>query len=179
MRGRLMEEALELDNRRKIFRFISENPGTYFREIQSGLELATGVLEYHLGYLVKKNLLSTEKDGKKRRYFVSQEIPHPDKRALGLMRQKTPRRITIHALLNPNCSFQDLLKEFSISKSTLSFHLKKLERADILESVKKGRRKFYRIADPEETARILISYRSSFLDSVVDSFADVWLEVGK
>lgn len=174
-----MEEALELDNRRKIFRFVSENPGTYFREIQSNLELATGVLEYHLGYLVKKKLLSTEKDGKKVRYFVSQEVPHPDKRALGLMRQKTPRRITVHALLNPNCSFQDLLSEFGISKSTLSFHLKKLERAEILGSTRKGRKKFYRVADPDETARILISYKSSFVDSVVDSFADVWLEVGR
>ncbi|MEE9223890.1 MAG: ArsR family transcriptional regulator [Thermoplasmata archaeon] len=174
-----MEEALELDNRRKIFRFVSENPGAYFREIQSNLELATGVMEYHLAYLVKKRLLSTEKDGKKVRYFVSQEIPHTDKRTLGLMRQKTPRRITVHALLNPNCSFQDLLSEFGISKSTLSFHLKKLERADILESTKKGRQKFYRVADPDETARILISYKSSFVDSVVDSFADVWLEVGR
>ncbi len=118
-----MEEALELENRRKIFRFVSDNPGAYFREIQKGLELATGVLEYHLGYLLGKNLLSTEMDGKKRRYFVSQEIPHLDKKTLGLMRQKTPRRIAIHALLNPNCSFQDLLNEFEISKSTLSFHL--------------------------------------------------------
>jgi predicted transcriptional regulator len=174
-----MEEALELDNRRKIFRFISENPGAYFREVQSGLEMATGVLEYHLGYLVKKKLLSTEKDGKKRRYFVSQEVPHPDKRILGLMRQRTPRRITVHALLNPNCSFQDLLNEFEISKSTLSFHLRKLEMADILESTKKGRKKFYRVLDPDGTARILISYKSSFVDSVVDSFADVWLEVSR
>jgi len=174
-----MEEALELENRRKIFRLISEKPGAYFREIQSELGLATGVLEYHLGYLVKKKLLSSEMDGKKRRYFVSKEIPHLDKRTLGLMRQKIPRRITVHALLNPNCSFQELLGEFDISKSTLSFHLKKLENAEILESVKKGRKKFYRVLDPDEIARILISYRSSFLDSVVDSFADVWLEVGR
>lgn len=174
-----MEEALELENRRNIFRFVSDNPGAYFREIQKGLELATGVLEYHLGYLVKEKLLSTEKEGKKRRYFVSQDVPHPDKRTLGLMRQKTPRRIAIYALLNPNCSFQDLLGEFTISKSTLSFHLKKLLRARILESTKKGRKKFYRVVDPDETARILISYKSSFVDSVVDSFADVWLEVGK
>ncbi len=174
-----MEEALELENRRRIFGFVSGNPGAYFREIQKALKLATGVVEYHLGYLVRRRLLSTEKDGKKRRYYVSEEIPHPDKKTLGLMRQKTPRRITIHALLNPDCSFQDILSEFEISKSTLSFHLRKLIRAGILESVKKGRKRSYRVKDPDETARILISYRSSFIDSVVDSFADVWLEVGR
>ncbi len=174
-----MEEALELENRRKIFRFVSENPGAYFREIKNELGLAIGVLEYHLGYLVKKKLLSTEMVGKKRRYFVSEEVPYLDKRTLGLMRQKMPRRITIFALLNPSCSFQDLVDEFPISKSTLSFHLKKLVKAKILEPVKKGRRRFYRVLDPEETARVLISYKSSFVDSVVDSFADVWLEVGK
>lgn len=174
-----MEEALELENRRKIFRYVSRYPGTYFREIQKDVGLATGVLEYHLGYLVKKGLLSTETDRKRRRYFVSQEIPHPDKRIIGLMRQKMPRRIVIHAMLNPECSFQDLRKEFEIAKSTLSFHLAKLEEGGILESFRKGRKKFYRVADPEETARILISYKSSFLDSVLDSFAEVWLEVGK
>lgn len=174
-----MEEALELDNRRKIFRFISQNPGAYFREIQKELGLGTGVLEYHLSYLVKKDLLSTEMVGKKRRYFVSDEIPHPDKKTIGLMRQKVLRRIVIHTIMNPNCSFQDLKKEFEISKSTLSFHLRKLEDAEIVESFKKGREKFYKVVDPEETARILISYKSSFLDKVVDSFAEVWLEVGR
>lgn len=174
-----MEEALELENRRMIFRYISRYPGSYFREIQKKVGLATGVLEYHLNYLVKKGLLSTETERKKKRYFVSQEIPHLDKRTIGLMRQRIPRRITIHTLLNPDCSFQDLRKEFEVAKSTLSFHLRKLEDAGILASLKKGRKKFYRVADPEETARILISYKSSFLDAVLDSFAEVWLEVGK
>ncbi|UCD91688.1 MAG: helix-turn-helix domain-containing protein [Methanobacteriota archaeon] len=162
-----------------IFRYISRYPGSYFREIQKGVDLATGVLEYHLNYRVKKGLLSTETERKRKRYYVSEEIPHPDKRTIGLMRQKMPRRITIHAMLNPDCSFQDLRKEFEIAKSTLSFHLKKLEDAGILVSYLEGRKKFYKVADPEETARILISYKSSFLDAVLDSFAEVWLEVGK
>ncbi|MFQ6059815.1 MAG: winged helix-turn-helix transcriptional regulator [Thermoplasmata archaeon] len=170
---------MELENRRKIFSFVSKNPGAYFREIQKELGLGTGVLEYHLGYLIKKKLLSFEVIGRRKRYYVSKEIPHPDKRTIALMRQKILRRIVMHTILNPNCSFGDLRKEFGISKSTLSFHLKKLEDAEIVESFKRGREKFFRVTNPEETARILISYKSSFLDSVVDSFAEVWLEVGK
>lgn len=172
-----MEEALELRNRRKIFEIVSRFPGAYLREIQKEAGLETGVLEYHLEYLVKKGILSSEIDGRYRRYFVSEEVHYLDRKILGLLRQRIPRGIVMHLLLNPSCRFQELLKKFHISKSTLSFHLKKLTRAGILDEETVGREKCYNVSDAEKVSRILITYKSSFLDDAVDRFAEVWMEL--
>lgn len=176
-----MEEdgVLELENRRRIFQLVSKYPGMYLREIEKELGLSIGVLEYHLTYLEKKEILSVEREGHRKRYFVRKDISWGDKPTLSLMRQETPRRIVVHLMLHPNASFQDVLAQFKISKSTLSFHLKKLTDAGIVLADKKGRESFYTIKDTDNLARILLTYKASFLDSVVDSFAEIWEQIGK
>lgn len=172
-----MREALELENRRKIYQYISSFPGVYLREIQKALGLPIGVLEYHLTYLEKKGILSTVVEKYRKRYFVKEEIRHGDKGVISLLRQKTPRRIVIHTLLHPKASFKELLRETRLSKSTLSFHLKKLVDGNVLEQEKKGRENIYVVREQEQIARILITYKSSFIDDVVDRFVEIWLQV--
>ena len=172
-----MREALDLENRKRIYDCVSRYPGTYLREIQKNLEMEMGVLEYHLNYLERKGLLSSEMDGRLRRFYVSEEVSFLDRRLLGLMRQRIPRKIAIRALLESRVSFDDLRSELGISKSTLSFHLGKMRSLGILQERKERRKTFYSIGDEDEVARILITYKSSFLDDLVDRFAEVWMEL--
>ncbi len=173
-----MEEGvLELENRRKIYQLISKYPGMYLREIEKELGLAVGVLEYHLSYLVKKEILSTEIDGNRVRYFVMEDVSFGDKAVISLLRQKTPRRIVVHLMLNPGCNFGEVQEQFKISKSTLSFHMKKLTDASVVNATKEGRTTSYEVNDPDTIGRIILTYKASFLDSVVDRFADIWLEM--
>lgn len=149
----------------------------YLREIEKELGLAVGVLDYHLNYLTREGLLSTEEEGNKIRYFVAEDISYGDKAVIALLRQKVPRRIVVHLMLNPDIHFKDVQEQFQISKSTLSFHMKKLTEAGVVTATKEGRSISYRVEDPEMVARILLTYKASFLDSVVDRFAETWLEV--
>ena len=57
--------------------------------------------------------------------------------------------------------------------------MKKLTEANIVGSEKEGRSSFYSVLDPENTARVILTYKASFLDSVVDRFAEVWGDMGK
>ena len=171
------EEVLELENRRRIYQLISKYPGMYLREMEKELDLAVGVLEYHLNYLVKKEMLSTEEEGNKIRYFVSGDISYGDKTIIALLRQKVPRRIVVYLMLDPDINFKDVQEQFQISKSTLSFHMKKLTEAGVVTATKEGRTTSYRVDDQEMIARILLTYKASFLDSVVDRFAEVWLDL--
>ncbi|MFQ5910178.1 MAG: winged helix-turn-helix transcriptional regulator [Thermoplasmata archaeon] len=172
-----MKEALDLENRKRIFDYVSRYPGTYLREILKELELEMGVLEYHLNYLEKKGLLSSEMDGRLRRFYVREKVAFLDRRLLGLMRQRIPRMIAIRALLESGVSFESLKDELEVSKSTLSFHLKKMRNLGILRERREGRRSIYSISQEDEVARILITYKSSFLDDLVDRFAEVWMEL--
>lgn len=171
------EEILELENRRKIYQLISKYPGMYLREMEKELGLAVGVLDYHLSYMVKNEILSVEEEGNKIRYFVREDISYGDKITIGLLRQKVPRRIVLHLMLNPGIKFKDVLEQFEISKSTLSFHMKKLVDGGIVDAVREGRETSYTVNDPEGIARVILTYKSSFLDTVVDRFAETWLEM--
>lgn len=171
------EKALELENRRNIYQYILKYPGTYLREMQKGLGMQVGVLEYHLNYLEKKEIISSQMDGYRKRYYSREEISHSDKGIIALLRQKVPRRVVVHLMLNPGASFQEVLGEFKISKSTLSFHLKKLVQNSVIEEKKEGRTKIYKVVDEERTARIIITYKASFVDDVVDRFVEAWLEL--
>ena len=172
-----MKDALELDTRRKIFQHVSKKPGAHLRSMEGDLNLAVGQLEYHLSYLIKAGLLSIEDDGFRKGYFVSSEISHSDKPVISILRQKVPRRIIIFILLNPGCSFQELTKEFGVSKSTMSFHLKKLVTNNILVKEKSGRQNVFKVSDPDYLAKLILTYKESFVDRVVDRFASAWVEL--
>src|SRR5437763_5932468 len=136
-----------------------------------------GTLEYHLHYLVKAGLLTIRQDPRYTRYFATGELSRQEKDVLAVLRQKVPRQIAAHLLLEPGSSHGRLLTKFALSASTLSFHLKKLVRAEIAKQEKSGRENLYRVLDPELVARVLIQHRATFFDDVVDRFADVWMSL--
>lgn len=171
------DELLELDTRRDIFEHIKEYPGSYLRKMQDELDLSTGQLEYHLNHLNKKGLVSREEVGNKKRYFVNEDVDYPDREILSFLRQKVPRKVLLRLTEEGEMGFSSLQECVDISKSTLSFHLKKLKENDIIEARKEGRRKIYSCVDREKIAQVLITYKSSFIDEAVDSFVDTWTEL--
>ena len=147
------------------------------REIGRELDIPMGTLEYHLHFLVKANLLTTRTDARYTRYFATGELSRREKDVLAVLRQKVPRQIAAHLLLEPGSSHGQLLTKFALSASTLSFHLKKLVTAGIVSQEKSGRENLYRVVEPELVARVLIQHKESFFDDVVDRFAGVWLSL--
>lgn len=169
------EQALELETRRRIFRHLQAKPGAHMREIGRELTMPMGTLEYHLHYLVKAGLLSIREDGRYVRYFTVGEMGRREKDVLAVLRQEVPRRIATHLLVNPGANHGQILAQFQLSASTLSFHLKKLLVSEIARQEKQGRENRYWIVEPELVGKVLVAYRESFLDDVVDRFAEVWL----
>jgi DNA-binding transcriptional ArsR family regulator len=63
----------------------------------------------------------------------------------------------------------------NVSPSTVTWHLKKMEKNNIIESRKDGRKTFYTIViDTEEIINLLLMYQESFLDSLVDRVIEMW-----
>lgn len=172
-----MEDPLELETRRRIYQHLQKFPGAHMREIGREVDIPMGTLEYHLHYLVKAQLLTVRQDARYTRYFATGELSRHEKDVLAVLRQKVPRQIAAHLLLAPGSSHGQLLTKFELSGSTLSFHLKKLLRTEIVTLQKSGRENLYRVRDPELVARVLIQHKASFFDDVVDRFADVWLSL--
>lgn len=170
------EELLELETRKNIYEFIADRPGTYLREIKKELDLPVGQVEYHLEKLEKHDLISYETSGNKKRYFIQDDVDYPDRKVISLLRQENPRTILLK-LLEGEHTFRELLAAVDISKSTLSFHIKKLVKNDLVESRRDGRKKVYRCPRKERVAQVLITYESSFVDDAVDRFINTWAEM--
>jgi len=59
-----------------------------------------------------------------------------------------PARAKIYGLLlKRQRSVSDILKKFELSQPTISYHLKEMERAGLIESEKEGRQVFYSVSN--------------------------------
>jgi len=168
------KKALELDARRKIYDVVRKFAGSHFREIERKSNLPLGTAKYHLSYLTKLRLIKEEKDGNNIRYFPK-EFNAENKKLLGLLRQKTLRKILLFILTHNHCNHEQIVQSVGLSPSTVSFHLKKLERSNIIGFIKKGRNTFYDVLiDKEKIITLLITYKESFFDSMINRVIDMW-----
>jgi len=169
------EEILESERRREIYKFIEKNPGVYLRELQRALKMPLTSLEYHINYMVRKKVILREEDGRYMRYYVKQ-LNAEDKKMLSALRQKRMREIVLIVLSNKKAKYQTLLDDLHIPRSTLSLYLKYLVDRDILTRHKIGHENIYTVQDEDRIARLLMSYKSSFADRLVDKVLSTWME---
>lgn len=170
-------EILNLSRRKMIFNQISKYPGTYIREMEKALSLSLGDLQYHLQQLEKADLISSHDDGRRKRYFVKNEVNYFDREILSYIKMRTPRRIIIFLMIHPESSFKEILAEFHFTKGALSFHLKKLIKANIIINLKREKEMIYRIKDENRISQILIAYQSGILDEALNGFIDLWTKL--
>ena len=65
-----MPENAVLDNRDKIFAYISNNPGSHLRKTARELKISLSTLRYHLDQLEKNGLIVSQKQYNLKMYFI-------------------------------------------------------------------------------------------------------------
>lgn len=166
----------DIESRKKIYELISNAPGLHMREIHKRLNIPLGTVEYHLMYLEDNDLVIAKEEGRYKRYYPKGVMGSDVRRILSLLRQDIPRRIVIYLLEHPNATFGDISEQFDIAASTLSFHITKLIKKDIVERVKMGRTSLFRVKYPDMVVKVLIAHKRSFLDELVERFVSTWTE---
>ncbi len=169
------DPLLDLGSRRRVYRYVEENPGMHLRGIQRGLDMPLGTVEYHLHQMEKNGLLVVRDDGRFKAFFAKEGVDRRDKDILYYVRQENPRRIMIHLLENPGASHSAIVAALPVGPSTVSFHLNKLVKAGRVTQQRQGRSKLFFVEDAERTAGVLVRYRKSFLDDLVDRFVGSWV----
>ena len=165
----------ELETRKRVYDQIRKSPGIHFRELERRLELVVGSLQYHIHYLEKKNLIRAQTDGDYVRYFArDMSLNEIDRKILSLLRRSGCRHILIQLLNNPDLNNKQLSQALGLSASTISWNLNILIEAGIIERKKIGRTSNFIIVDPSAVCKLLICYKESFLDALVDGFIEMW-----
>ncbi|NYT20051.1 MAG: winged helix-turn-helix transcriptional regulator [Methanosarcinales archaeon] len=166
---------LELDTRKRIYELVRSSPGIHLRELERRSSIVIGSLQYHLHYLEKKGFIYSFTDEEYVRYFArDRKLEGEDRKILSLLRRKGCRHILFNLLHDPGMNNKDLAEAISLSPSTTSWHLNKLLKDGIIEKTKAGRSSSFSIKDPELVAELIIYYKESFLDSLLDNFTEIW-----
>lgn len=173
-------EVLEHETRRRVYELVRAQPGVHLREVARQLALSITLVDYHLRFLAKHELVTFVSDGEYKRCYpryapgdpeAKPALDEADKRLLGALRQRVPRAVVLRLLEVEEASHGALLPVAGVSPSTLSHHLKKLVQAGILLPTERG----YRVADPRRAARLSVSYDIATPDQV-EVFRRVWGE---
>lgn len=167
---------LELGTRRRVYRHIQKAPGLHFRALQRELDLPVGTLEYNLYRMERQGLVLVREEGGLKSYFPNDQMDRRDRDCLHYLRQRTTRRLALEIAHQPGIRFQELRQRLGILPSALSHQLKRLVRGGIVEELPLGREKSYRCAEPERIRRLVVQYRATFLDAMVDRFASTWVD---
>jgi predicted transcriptional regulator len=163
-----------LEQRQQIYEHILHFPGSHFREIQRHLRLPVGTLQYHLTNLRRDGLIIQKKDGEYVRYYAVGLFTEREKKLLSLLRQKPVRHIVIMLLKNNELNHKKIVKELKLSPANTSWYLDKMLDSKLAKKQRRGKEVIYSLVKPDEVARVIITYRSSFLDAIVDRFIEIW-----
>jgi len=166
--------ALVLENRRRLFEFIQNAPGSHLREVQRALGLPYGTAEYHLHALEDAGVVKAAVDGNLKRYFVA-DFSFADRELVGLLRKRPVRAVVLALLEAEEMTHHELARRAGIKPPTLSYHLPRLEAAHLVEVRRNGRSTIVRLSDPKQVTRLLIAHARSFADLAVDRFLRTWL----
>ncbi|HIH17151.1 MAG TPA: winged helix-turn-helix transcriptional regulator [Candidatus Diapherotrites archaeon] len=174
------EQALELNVRNRLYDAVNESPGLHFRELQRRTGIAVGSLQYHLDFLERVHLVRKVREGKFTRYYsVRGEQLGEGQRVMSLIRQDSIRRIVLF-LLHPRprqANNLEISRGIGLSPSTVSWHLQKMLEANLALKEQRGREAFFSLANPVQVAQLLVQHRKSFLDELVNNFAEVWQQI--
>ena len=177
------EQILAVKTRRGLFEFVRRNPGFHLREISRALNLSITLADYHLRFLEKHELVTSEMDGEYKRFYPrstpgqSDEraaLTEPERQILAFLRQPVPLRVINLLMERELATHKEILEHMTVSPSTLSHHLKKMQIVGVIERVQLKERG-YRPAQPKVIARLMATYDLATQDQI-DTFIRVWGE---
>lgn|SRR5574341_133285 len=163
------------DLRSTLLQHISEIPGIRYRELLRLTGFANGVLAYHLALLEKSISIKVDRKSRMTRYYPI-SIPSEESRIIGFLKTNTARKITVFILEHDSCTFNEIVECVKKAPSTVSWHLKRLADAGIV-SMHNGEYLLYTLRNREAIIEILSKYKESFVDKVVNNYAEVMEEL--
>lgn len=127
------------DARERIFKLIREEPGIHAHEVAARLDLGWGTAVYHLKLLERNGLVVSRHEGRYKRFFVTGDQRIQVKDAVALLRNPTSRSIAAQVARQPGLIQKQVCEALGLSPSLASWHLQRLEAAQVVRAERLGR----------------------------------------
>ncbi|WOF16467.1 winged helix-turn-helix transcriptional regulator [Methanoplanus sp. FWC-SCC4] len=138
--------ALENAKRQKILDYVIEYPGRCIEELSDEININRETLRYHLGCLENNNHIIIESSDHFKRIFPNHNtFSSQERKIISICHNPVQVKILASILKYPGIRNTDLKDELNLSKSAVTWHIKKMESAGILSVRKSGRSGHYYI----------------------------------
>lgn len=134
------DELLENERRARIFELIRANPGIHLSEIARELDFAWGTTLHHLRKLRADHLILYKEMGHHKSFFVNGSgLSEKQMEAMSLIKNGTLSRLAQYLETHPRVSLKELSEALQISPPLAAFHIRKLEKAGLVQKVRDGK----------------------------------------
>ena len=157
-----MDDVLELEIRKKIYNLIKENPGLHANKIAKLLSISGQLADYHLAYLERNEMIVAVKEGGFRRYYVKGTTGFNEQKRISILQHETPLKIVLFLLQYPSSTHKEILEQIEVAKSTLTYHLTKLIKHDIVSVTVQENEKTYEVVNEKKIIELLTEYKLDF-----------------
>ncbi len=167
------------DNRTdQILQFIHENPSGHLRKIKKELGLAMGTVQYHLDKLEKAGRITAQKQGLHKYYFAVGAFEENEKQLLEVLSNETAREIVMFIVEQNYPSQTEISKHVGISSASVSWQIKRLQDSRIVDEVKEGKFKRYKLhGDSKQVVALLKNYYPDIWNRWSNRLAEMFLSL--
>ena len=132
------EDVLDHFVRGEIYGYIKANPGAHYNQLMRELNIKNGTLSYHLYILEKTGIIKSRKENYKYRAFYPIDINFPEEERYRL----TELQLNIIKLINEKKGInqKNISKKLNEKHQTISYNIKVLQKAGIINTNRKGRK---------------------------------------
>ena len=167
-----MKEVLHLEIRKQIYSILEKNPGINLSTMSEHLNISVQLADYHLSYLEKHGIITIDKKGGYKRYYIKGKIGIEDKKMLSLLHMDIPLSIVVFLLNHPSSKPKMIREELKISPALLTYYLKKLAKHQIIGQRLPTEKNHFSVLEPDKIIGLLIQYKKNVL---LERFSDTWL----
>ena len=156
--------------RARIADAVAAAPGIHFSELVRSLDLAPGQVQYHVTRLRRRGDLEEEHLYGRTHYYPP-DVDEWERCALALLRRETARDVMAYLLAEGPSKPGAVADELSVARSTLEYHVGRLEERGLVEKERDARNRVTLHASrPSETVRLLATVEPTVPDRLVDRF---------
>jgi predicted transcriptional regulator len=132
------DDVLDHFVRGEIYGYIKANPGVHYNQIIQDLEIKNGSLSYHLHIMEKSNIIKSRIEGYRYRAFYPTDMKFPDIERNRL----TELQLNIMDIIRKNKGInqKEISKRLNEKHQTISYNIKILYQAGLIDVNKKGRK---------------------------------------
>ncbi len=143
---------LRQPTRRRVFDAIQAKPGTHARAISREVCLALGSVEHHVRQLEKHGVVFAYQCGRRRTLFVAGDVDPRDAPVIHGLRNPAWADL-LAVLLDAEWSVSEVARELDVPATSVSYHLRRMRDAGLLQCLRMGRESIYSIEDPGRVRR--------------------------